>query len=314
MQPGPGVVLVNALARLTIYFLLGGGLALIAYFGEGRRREQAHQQPALAAERGARQASELKLGVLQVQVEPYFLFNTLAAMRPVIREDPARAEATLDALVDYLRAAIPRLRRRDDALDAALGRQLELCRAYLAVLQLTMGDRLAVEEQVDAALASLPLPPLMLIALVENAIKHGLEPKRGAGRLTISARRDGAQLKVEVRDDGVGLGELPGSGVGLANIREQLALRYGGRGSLEVRAHRTAACWRGCQCHWRPRREPVRAGRRGRGAAAPGAAGDAHPSLARTRTDPLRGRHRRARSRRRAAHRSGISRHPHARA
>lgn len=235
VEPGPGVVLVNVMARLTIYFLLGGGLALIAYFGEGRRREQARQQQVLAAERGARQASELKLGVLQAQVEPHFLFNTLAAVRSVIREDPPRAEATLDALVDYLRAAIPRLRRSDDALEATLGRQLELCRAYLAVMQLRMGDRLAVEVQVDAALASLPFPPLMLISLVENAIKHGLEPKRGAGRLTISARRDGAQLEVEVRDDGVGLGELPGSGVGLANIREQLALRYGQRGRLEVR-------------------------------------------------------------------------------
>jgi signal transduction histidine kinase len=235
VQPGAGVVLVNALARLTIYFLLGGGLALVGYFSEGRRREQARQQQALAAERSARQASELKLGVLQAQVEPHFLFNTLAAVRSVIREDPARAEATLDALVDYLRAAIPRLRRGGDVLEATLGRQLELCRAYLAVMQLRMGERLAVEVQVDAALAGLPFPPLTLISLVENAIKHGLEPKRGAGRLTISARRDGAQLEVEVRDDGVGLGELPGSGVGLANIREQLALRYGGRGSLEVR-------------------------------------------------------------------------------
>jgi two-component sensor histidine kinase len=235
VQPGPGVVLVNALARLTIYFLLGGGLALVGYFGEGRRREQARQRHALAAERSARQVSEMKLGVLQAQVEPHFLFNTLAAVRSVVREDPARAEATLDALVDYLRAAIPRLRRGDDALEATLGRQLELCRAYLAVMRLRMGERLAVDVQVDAALAALPFPPLMLISLVENAIKHGLEPKRGAGRLTIAARRAGGQLEVDVLDDGVGLSELPGSGVGLANIREQLALRYGGRGSLEVR-------------------------------------------------------------------------------
>jgi sensor histidine kinase YesM len=173
----------------------------------------------------------MQLSVLQAQIEPHFLFNTLAAIRPLIREDSVQAEKVLDALADHLRATLPKMRAGGAH---TLGQQLEICGSYLAVMQARMGDRLQFEMHVPEELHSIDFPPLMLLSLVENAIKHGIEPKPGPSILIIRAQSHGQELSAAVLDDGVGLRDGLQSGVGLANIREQLLLRYKNRARLTV--------------------------------------------------------------------------------
>ena len=222
---------INVAALVVIYGLFGGGLALRAYFSEHRRWDEHHHVRELNALESRVHEADLRLGVLQAQVEPHFLFNTLASVRALVRQDPAQAEATLDALVDFLRATIPKL-REDRGLHATLGQQLDLCGSYLALMQVRMGGRLTYDVRVDEALRAAPFPPSLLITLVENAIKHGIEPRPGPGRIEIDAVRDGDALRVQVRDDGAGLQPGLSTGVGLANVREQLAARYGARAAF----------------------------------------------------------------------------------
>lgn len=215
------------LGGVFLYFALGGGLATLAYFSEQRRLRARsvllHQL-----------TSDMRLSILQAQLEPHFLFNTLAAIRPMLRQDAARAEAALDALTDHLRAVIPQIRLQTDGVSSTLGQQMDICRSYLDVMQMRMGDRLTIQMQVEEELRGHPFPPMMLVSLVENAIKHGLEPKPGPGAVHLSAMVSGPQLVVRVEDDGLGLTSGLCGGVGLANIREQLHLRYGDQASLEV--------------------------------------------------------------------------------
>ena len=222
---------INVAALVVIYGLFGGGLALRAYFSEHRRWDEHHHVRELNALESRVHEADLRLGVLQAQVEPHFLFNTLASVRALVRQDPAQAEATLDALVDFLRATIPKL-REDRGLHATLGQQLDLCSSYLALMQVRMGGRLTYDVRADEVLRAAPFPPSLLITLVENAIKHGIEPRPGPGRIDIDAVRDGDALRVQVRDDGAGLQPGLSTGVGLANVREQLAARYGARAAF----------------------------------------------------------------------------------
>jgi signal transduction histidine kinase len=228
------LVTTRAAAMALIYGLLGGGLALRAYFRELERWRENRQATALAALQADKVRSELRLGVLQAQVEPHFLFNTLASVRALVRQEPAQAEATLDALVDYLRACIPRLRDAEAAIASSLGEQLDLCARYLDVMRIRTAGRLQYAVAVDEALRDAAFPPMLLITLVENAIKHGIEPKPGPGRVTISATRDGDVLHVVVDDDGVGLQPGVGGGLGLANVRAQLDALYGKRATFAL--------------------------------------------------------------------------------
>jgi hypothetical protein len=211
-----------------IYFGLSGGLASLAYFSERRR------MTARAAVMGQLE-SDHRLAVLQAQVEPHFLFNALASIRPLIREAPSQAEAALDALADHLRATVPQMR----AGDSTFGQQMKIAESYLGVMRVRMGDRLHYESAVDGAASGVEFPSLMLLTLVENAIKHGLEPKPGPGSLHIEASVAAGALTVRVMDDGVGLRDGLSSGLGLANIRDHLALRFGSRASLQVAARPT---------------------------------------------------------------------------
>jgi signal transduction histidine kinase len=225
---------VKVVIGLLVYGALGGGLALRAYFGELRRWQDNRQADALAALELRKQQSELRLGVLQAQVEPHFLFNTLASVRALLRQDPMQAEATLDALVDYLRATIPKLRDEDTALHSTLGQQLDLCTSYLELMRLRTAGRLDYRIDVDDALRALPCPPMLLISLVENAVKHGVEPKPGPGTVTIAAERRERDLHISVIDDGLGLRLGVGGGLGLANVRAQLDTRYGARAGFQL--------------------------------------------------------------------------------
>lgn len=235
------VATINVAFAALIYGALGGGLALRAYFRELGRWQDSRQAAAIAALQAEKVRSELRLGVLQAQVEPHFLFNTLASVRALVRQDPAQAEATLDALVDYLRASIPRLRDAEAALDSTLldstlGQQLDLCASYLELMRLRTAGRLSHAIEIDPALREVPFPPLLLISLVENAVKHGIEPRPGPGTITLSAERDGDALRLRVIDDGLGLQPGVGSGLGLANVRAQLEAHYGDRAEFALRS------------------------------------------------------------------------------
>ncbi|TYT25324.1 sensor histidine kinase [Luteimonas viscosa] len=224
----------NILVLFVIYGIGGGGLALRAYFSERRRWEGNLHRRQLQALAAQKRDADLRLGVLQAQVEPHFLFNTLASVRALVRRDPARAEATLDALVSHLRATIPKMRGEDIELHSTLGQQLDICASYLEVMRLRSGDRLSCRIDAEPSLRRLRYPPLLLITLVENAVKHGIEPKPGAGTIDIRASRDADTLVVAVSDDGVGLKAGTGPGMGLANVRAQLQTRYGTRAALRL--------------------------------------------------------------------------------
>jgi signal transduction histidine kinase len=191
-----------------------------------------------AAERETvgRQLVQAKLQVLQAQVEPHFLFNTLAAVDYLIETDPPRASQMQKALITYLRGALPQMREES----STLGRELRLIRSYLDLIKMRIEDRLEVEFAVPEGVDSAEFPPMMLQSLVENAIKHGIEPKPEGGKVTVAARIQDGQLWVEVRDTGVGLtgsvdklvAPASDSGIGLQNIRERLAMLYPGKGRL----------------------------------------------------------------------------------
>ena len=176
-----------------------------------------------------RELAEARLAVMQAQVEPHFLFNTLANVRRLFRTDPAAARAMLEHLAGYLAALLPRMRSADSTLE----HELALADAYLHVQKIRMGDRLAFHVDVPPALAAQPFPPMMLVTLVENAIRHGLSPLPRGGEVRISAREVDGRLRLQVADTGRGLADgSGGEGVGLANIRARLTTLYGGAARL----------------------------------------------------------------------------------
>ncbi len=181
--------------------------------------------------RMSQQVTEAKLSALQAQVEPHFLYNTLASVQALTEVDPAQANAMTGHLIAYLRNALPKMRESV----STVGQEIELVRAYLNILQMRMGKRLSFEIDVPPELMEMPFPPLMLPSLVENAIKHGLEPQREGGTVTIRASANG-KLRLSVSDTGRGFADTLGSGVGLANIRERLAALYGDKGKLTLEA------------------------------------------------------------------------------
>lgn len=190
----------------------------------------ARAQQALAEKR----AMESQLRLLQAQMEPHFLFNTLANVLTLIDAEPQLAKRMLESFTDYLRATLARLRQDE----ATLGAELDLADAYLRLLQLRMEDRLQFSIDADEQARRALLPPLMLQPLVENAIHHGLEPKLEGGRLSITARVTGQTLHVTVSDDGRGPDAAPrrstGHGIALENIRQRLRTLYGDAASLTL--------------------------------------------------------------------------------
>ncbi|HEX2082530.1 MAG TPA: histidine kinase, partial [Xanthomonadaceae bacterium] len=175
-----------------------------------------------------------KLNLLHAQVEPHFLYNTLASAQLLTRSDPQRAEIMLGYLIQYLRHSLPRT--QDEP--STLGEELERALAYLEILKIRMGPRLGVQVDVPENLRATPLPPMMLQTLVENAIKHGLEPRTAGGTVWIRARRDDGTVAITVADDGNGFNaQTTGTGIGLKNVRERLQLLYGGKAALAVVAN-----------------------------------------------------------------------------
>ncbi len=216
---------------LTLFLLM---LIARAFAGRAARGEQRAviAESRERSESYARQLAEARLMVMRAQVEPHFLFNTLAHVQALQEIDPPQAGHMLERLISYLRAAMPTMRETT----STLGREVEVVTAYLDLLKIRMGDRLNYTISVPPELNGISLPPTMIATLVENAIKHGLEPKRDGGTIAIQVRQVGEQIEVLVADNGLGLGgaDTGGTGVGLANTRERLKMLYGDTGELVV--------------------------------------------------------------------------------
>jgi len=189
----------------------------------------------LKQDRLLHQATEARLRLLQAQIEPHFLFNTLANVHSLMERDTPRARQMLETFTDYLRASLIQLRHTDTTLAV----ELEMIRSYLSLMQIRMEERLRFEIDASAEALAATLPTLLLQPLVENAIEHGLEPKVEGGRVSIRARVIDGRLDICVADDGLGV-DAPrrirrqGNGMALANIQERLRTRYGGNATLTL--------------------------------------------------------------------------------
>lgn len=198
----------------------------------GAARDHAHRIEHRRKSLESRQ-TEARLRVLQAQIEPHFLFNTLSNIRRLCHHDAAGGRAMLAQLERYLRGALPKIRRDE----ATLADEVELASAYLDLQKMRMGERLRVTVDVPAAHLGASVPPMMLATLAENAIKHGIAPLPEGGSIRIAAVRDGGALVLSVADTGQGLLAASGGGVGLSNIRARLAAQYGDRASLSLQAN-----------------------------------------------------------------------------
>jgi LytS/YehU family sensor histidine kinase len=166
-------------------------------------------------------------------VAPHFLFNTLANIQALVEAGSPKAPAVLRSLVAYLRAAVPRLNEPV----TTLGQEIELVRAYLELMRMRMPDRLAFELNVDGAAVGLRCPPMTLLTLVENAVRHGIDPSEEGGNIVVDVRVTEGKCWIRVADSGVGIQPSDrGLGIGLAALRERFALVFGGQASLRIRA------------------------------------------------------------------------------
>jgi sensor histidine kinase YesM len=211
--------------------------AFVVAVGEFHRREILSLEAMRAAEadrsRLEQETLQARLKTLEAQIEPHFLFNTLANVRRLYEVDPVAGDAMLERMTRYLEIALPSMRGER----VTLGREATLIEAYLDLQKVRMGRRLAFRIDIAPALRLLEVPPMMLLTLVENAIKHGLAPQREGGQIDVGARLEGEALELEVADTGGGFGgNTSGGGTGLANIQVRLAAMFGGAAQLTLAA------------------------------------------------------------------------------
>jgi signal transduction histidine kinase len=216
---------------LLIGLIFGAAISALYYMNE--------RMTLLEAELRARQLRELEidkqrvetqLKMLQAQIEPHFLFNTLANVGSLVESDPKLARTLLDALILYLRASLDRTR----AEHGTLGEEIIRLAAYLDVLKIRLGSRLDYRVDLPEEIKNWPFPPMLLQPLVENAVRHGIEPKREGGRIDITAEQQDGRLCLSVSDNGVGFDSQAGSGLGLTNVRERLMTLFGAAAELRL--------------------------------------------------------------------------------
>ncbi len=213
--------------------LVFGSFMIKSLAGGKRKAEIAASDAASRANLEAleRRLLEAEMATLQAQIEPHFLFNTLALIGQLIETDPDQAAIVHGHLIKYLRAALPQIR---ESGQSKLSQQLELSRAYLNIMQARMQERLSYEITCPPELANHPFPSMMIPTLVENAIKHGLEPKTDGGHIQINVSKGENEILVEVSDNGIGFDLHADDGIGLSNIRERLKVLYGLKASLII--------------------------------------------------------------------------------
>jgi sensor histidine kinase YesM len=228
------ILVVNALGLITSFIFL------VAYFNYrkmvgGLRNQQYENTTARLAfdaerERAARELSEARLRMLHAQIEPHFLFNTLGAVQQLAEKEAPRAAELTANLIAFLRGSLGEMRSERVTLAVDFG----MIDAYLKVMAVRQGERLRFTLDLPAELAAAEVPSMMLLTLVENAIKHGIEPSLRGGAIHIGAARQDGMLALSVRDTGAGLAEQPGAGEGLSNVRKRLQLLYGAQAALTV--------------------------------------------------------------------------------
>ncbi|MDW5418803.1 histidine kinase [Iodobacter sp. CM08] len=236
VAPAPKVshahIEVNDIVAVFVLMLLG----IKVLMGGKKRAEALARESQKEAERESllRQVAEAKIQMMQAQIEPHFLFNTLASVEYLIETDPPRAAAMQSSLIKYLRQVLPQI--REHAASNNLGREADMVTAYLVLLKMRMEERLDFKINISEGLRSAAFPPMILQTLVENAIKHGLEPKTEGGLLIVNAEVAHQKLRITVIDNGLGFGmaKSSGTGLGLQNVRERLALLYKGQSQFLI--------------------------------------------------------------------------------
>lgn len=209
--------------NLPVYWIIVSIVQGLQYYRRSQERERR------AAELEARLA-EAKLEALRMQLHPHFLFNALNAISTLVHKDPNAADEMIANLSELLRASL----ELSDQQEIPLRQELELADRYLQIQQVRLGERLQIRREIDASALEAMVPTMVLQPIVENAVRHGVEPCPGAGQVTISARREGERLAIKVSDSGGGLksGSRQGEGVGLSNTRARLAQMYGTSASV----------------------------------------------------------------------------------
>jgi sensor histidine kinase YesM len=228
------LVLAGIFKHPVLAFVLIITSFIIKVVAGGKRRAELTANEATKraeTEQLERTVLEARMQALQAQIEPHFLFNTLASIDQLIQTDPPRASRMQQSLIRYLRSAMPQIR---EGSRPSLGQQIDLCSAFLEIMAMRMEGRLQPVVSVPDGLKSAVFPSMMLQTLVENAVKHGLEPKPEGGRLEISAEIVDGQLAVHVIDTGIGFAPKAEGGVGLTNVRERLKALYNDRAELII--------------------------------------------------------------------------------
>jgi len=211
---------------LVVSLIFGTGFSYYFYSREAIAEATASlKEVALARAANEQRIAEANLRLLQAQIEPHFLFNTLSNIISLIRGEPQKAERMLQDLTDYLRVSLQRTRTGQ----VTLGDELMLLRAYLGIQQVRMGERLRYSIEVPEELNALRLPPLIIQPLAENAVRHGLEPQAQGGEISVKASRTGDRLDIEISDNGPGIAENSMPGIGIANVRARLSALYADR-------------------------------------------------------------------------------------
>jgi signal transduction histidine kinase len=226
----------DSFTDIAFLLIVASAILKISYKGTIQAEVKAAEAAETAeSEQLKRQVVEARMAAMQAQVEPHFLFNTLASIDHLIQTDPSRASQMQKNLIALLRASMPSM-RESTPMAHNLGREMAVIRPYLEILKVRMEERLQTDIQVPEGLLSAEFPPMMIQSLVENAIKHGLEPKAEGGKLTVKAEIVHGKLAVTVADTGLGFGRAAtaGTGVGLANLRERIKLLYGDKASMTV--------------------------------------------------------------------------------
>jgi sensor histidine kinase YesM len=218
--------------NLSIYSLLMCGSAALIYMMVESNAESKRQALKFELDKRTLEAQALaaQMRAMQAQVEPHFLFNTLANVQQLVEQQSPRAGPLLNNLIAYLRAAVPQMRTDMTTLKL----EFEMAENYLAIMQMRMPDRLSTHIDLPTSLHNIVIPPLAVMTLVENAVRHGIDPTEHGGEVNISATRDGANVVVRVVDTGNGATQYNGTGFGLSHLRERLRARWGEAASLTI--------------------------------------------------------------------------------
>lgn len=224
---GPKVLVAGLVVGLVYAVFM---VSVIRYRRQQLQERNAELEVRAREERLVRSLTDAKLKLMQAQVEPHFLFNTLSSVKQLAERGAPDAAQLTGNLIKFLRAGMSGMRGDQ----ATLGAEVDMAAAYLAIMKTRMGSRLSSAIDVPDALREFRMPPAMLISLVENAIKHGIEPSPKGGEIRITVRAAGEGIDITVADTGLGMSDIPGGGVGLANIRERLAALFGDKGQLTL--------------------------------------------------------------------------------